>query len=265
MRAAGVDWSGFLPDLIVGVVTGLIVGLAIYIFERSRRNAEAYSLTLAGWLMVAPRIERIVWQPVTTDTSNYMELGPVVGRVQDMADGYPLEHWQQTLKRSDLQALLDLLSEYDTLHVTAELAERMLETACYLRGIDSEIGQMVEIVARTQTFAKSDDDVFRAFAGPNEYLRKFIPMALALREHPPLAKAEGELLEVRSRTNARQIAFVNEIRLARSEAFSVEVHRDAERQLRRDYWHHPARTYRRERANRMFRAQAAAEASGQAQ
>lgn len=248
-----VDWSSFLPDLIVGVITGVLVGLALYIFEKSRHRAETRAQTLAGWSMVAPRIERIVWQPLLNDTTSYAELGPVLTRARDIADGYPLEYWQQALKRDDLARLLDLLSEYDSLQIVAEKVEGLLESAGYSKGIDAEIGSMVCIVARAQTYADTDEQILAMFAPPNDFMLKFVPLALSLRDHAGYARAEQDYMGARIRTGEAQTKFLNALRLARSVEFNDNADHDERRKLRRAYLRHPFKTRKRVRYNRSGR------------
>lgn len=251
--APPIDWSSFLPDILVAVLTGLLVGLALYIFEWSRRRAETRTQTLSGWLMVAPRLERIIWRPIPRNTASYIDLGSTIQRVRDISDGYPLELWQQTLDRDDLRALFELLSDYDALEASSEMAEGQLQSALYLKGITSDIGGMVGIMARAQTFARDDEELLAQFDGPNEFMRKFIPLALSLREHPAYEKAEQSLMGVHIRVADASVKFISAVRLARAEAFQLEADRDHARMVRRDFLRHPIKTVKRERHNRRMR------------
>jgi hypothetical protein len=247
------DWSSFVPDLIVGVVTGALVGLALYLFEHSRRRADEHAQALHGWSLVAPRIERISYQPLSVDTSNYAGFGSSVQRIRDIADGYPLELWQRVLGREDIGALLDLLAELDALEVAAEKAEGMLATAAYFRGLDSEVGGIACIVARAQSYGHNDQQMAAMMAPPNDFMLKFVDVAKSFREHPGFAKSEARYLESRGPTNDALVAYANAVRMARAEAFQVEVERGERHQLARDLISEPIKTIRRVARNRRAR------------
>lgn len=88
------NWSTFIPDLIVGVVTGAVVGLAFYVYEsksaetRRRDEARAVSRRIVQPLLLVlqrPDFER-EYQRITPLPRKFV-------RAIDVIEGSDLDHW----------------------------------------------------------------------------------------------------------------------------------------------------------------------------
>lgn len=51
------DWSQFVPDLVSSAVIGLLVGLALYFWQKRSERRQAETLALASWAVVRSRVK----------------------------------------------------------------------------------------------------------------------------------------------------------------------------------------------------------------
>lgn len=89
-----INWSSFIPDLIVGVVTGAVVGLALYIYEsktserRRREEARAVSRRIVQPMLLV--LQRPDFE------HEYQRLTPLprkLVRAIGLIEGSDLDHW----------------------------------------------------------------------------------------------------------------------------------------------------------------------------
>jgi hypothetical protein len=91
------DWSTFVPDLVVGAVTGGLVGLALYIFERrtatASRKAEARAVSRR---LVHPLLIVLQRPRLLEDYTSIVPLPSKPRRALEMLEAADVDLWHET-------------------------------------------------------------------------------------------------------------------------------------------------------------------------
>ncbi|MER6975138.1 hypothetical protein ABT304_29030 [Nocardioides sp. NPDC000445] len=118
------NWSSFVPDLIVGAVTGSLVALALYIFERraatERRKAEARAVSRR---LVHPLLMVLQRPRLLEDYTSIVPIPKKSKRALELIENADLDLWHE-IAASDLtanlwrfrSALWDLETDAENLH-----------------------------------------------------------------------------------------------------------------------------------------------------
>lgn len=113
------DWTQFVPDLIVGVITGLIVGLFILLVQRTAESRSLRRQCESQFLMFAERAASFLWQSdiVNIRDARAEPTGPAA--VLQAARTEPVWFWHRYVKAyvrqvHDLDSFLDQCREFET-------------------------------------------------------------------------------------------------------------------------------------------------------
>lgn len=129
-----IDWSSFIPDLIVGIATGLAVGL---ILARSQQNVERERQSRnsrASWLALRPKLDATpapigdMGLDFRHDTlSDYLDrVKPLYKRLEK----YPLQQWREDTGDDEIDSLITILETYPPLTVDARTLDHVISYAC---------------------------------------------------------------------------------------------------------------------------------------
>lgn len=148
---SAIDWSQWLPDFTVAIITGLFVSFAVLlaqaVSDRRRRRFEAEK----EWAIARRAIQRAMSRDWTWVINRYADFGSRVRALEKIAKTTPLTAWLGLVQDPALQGTLDLLSAIDTAKATAEKyrlktrtaiaedADRMIPEEAYIRAFGARI------------------------------------------------------------------------------------------------------------------------------
>lgn len=141
-----INWDTFVPDLIVGLFTGLVVGVILaYVQSRAARKRERREIELR-WEALRPRVaaqlldpwDRRVMGPTLEEFANRTDT------LRELVKDVPLGSWAEVLNSDELRNLHELVKATTELHGAAPRFDGFLLVAIadYLRSpLDSDLDE----------------------------------------------------------------------------------------------------------------------------
>lgn len=194
-------WDTFVPDLIVGLFTGLVVGLILaWTQSRAARKRERREIELR-WEALRPRVGALLLEPWDRRV-----MGPTVeefanrtNALRELVEDFPLGSWAEVLDSDELRNLHELSKAATELHGAAPKFDGFLlmDIASFLAHpqgyegpefpFDFEVAKLVRPIAV--------DVLFRGTLPPvieNYYrdIRYESPVVRRMVEHPPVTYTE---------------------------------------------------------------------------
>jgi hypothetical protein len=123
------NWESFIPDLAVGVVTGSVVGFALWLLQRGAEKRAAKREAKAQWEMLR---RRIAAKFIGLDSRGLVrDLGawlPIYLTAVREVENYPLEIWAETLDLSVIRRLHEFAQKTYDLETRTPLLEAEIST-----------------------------------------------------------------------------------------------------------------------------------------
>lgn len=125
------DWSQFLPDALVALLTGATVGLVVLAFQRGIESRAEERAQALQWSAVRELLARAT--AGTQDITFLFASAKVVGfdheRIVEVTDGVPVQAWRDTLADDTLQYLVIYLDSLSAAQKSANLLDAALNSA----------------------------------------------------------------------------------------------------------------------------------------
>ncbi|GAB2541797.1 hypothetical protein [Brachybacterium huguangmaarense] len=122
------DWSSFWPDMVIGCLTGLIIGLALWLLElwtsqrHSARTARRVSLRIVQPLLL------ILQRPSLGQSFNDLGELPRKHRLAlEVIEGSDLDDWHEERATELTEALRDYRTRLRTFHADADDLEQAVD------------------------------------------------------------------------------------------------------------------------------------------
>jgi hypothetical protein len=127
--AYAVNWDSFGPDLLVGLATGLVVGIVLFFAERiaeTRRNRDA---AIFAWESLKPKLRSAAGIPWRRDQDT-LTMPAALVKLDEIASREPLALWQSHFKQPEpaIEILSAMQRTRYSLEWLAEAIEAALET-----------------------------------------------------------------------------------------------------------------------------------------
>lgn len=196
-----IDWDSFLPDLIVGVVTGLVVGVILaWTQSRAARKRERREIELR-WEALRPRVGALLLDPWDRRVmgTTLAEFASRTAALREMVEDVPLGSWADVLHSDELRSLHEFSKAATELHGAARKFDHFLLTAIagYLvgpeRSISSEWDSAFEAANLVQPFAMQALFASPAFPwGVDQFreIRYNSPIVESMVKNPPATYTE---------------------------------------------------------------------------
>lgn len=120
------SWSGFIPDLIVGLATGVAVGLVLVAFERRLVDQRKQSDD-GRWAARLERIEVALTSPIPFTSKSFRPDGDIVEHIERLCEDIASIHPKVAADLPELMFLSPLLEKLDALRLVADRLERAME------------------------------------------------------------------------------------------------------------------------------------------
>ena len=104
-----VNWSSFLPDVLVGVITGAIIGFALDLVARRRFSREEARDSRVSWDRLRVSLRDSFARPIGGSVSEWMNVADGK-RILDGVKAYPIHEWARNTGDPILHALARLES-----------------------------------------------------------------------------------------------------------------------------------------------------------
>jgi len=193
-----INWDSFIPDLIVGVFTGLVVGLILaWSQARAAEKRERREVELR-WEALRPRVAARLLEPWDRRHigPSLMHFASRTDALRDLIADVPLASWAEVLNNSELRSLHEFYKAATDLHGAAPKFDYFLRDAIVRRLINPA-------TATTGEWRQADKDAeplvpeaLRALFAPSERAWRADPtqphnaVIAEIIENPPPAYAD---------------------------------------------------------------------------
>lgn len=241
------DWGGFVPDLIVGLATGVVVGLVLVGFERRLIDLRRKSEDEQQWGERLERIHGALLEPLPFTEASYRPFGDIVERVERMSQGAQSIHPKVTVNFPELAMLGPLLEKLDALPIAADRLERatehMLRNPMFTKDEPHYVIDVVDVVPETVRsvvrFVNSEDPHAELISGP-EWLQN---LDLRMAMHADFREASVHYRSLLIQIEAFRSAFIDYRNARRAEVMrknwesvrSARYRHPSNRQVHREY------------------------------
>ncbi|KAA9131165.1 hypothetical protein [Microbacterium caowuchunii] len=196
-----INWDSFVPDLIVGLFTGLLVGLILaWTQSRAARKRERREIELR-WEALRPRVGAQLLDPWDRRVMGptLEEFASRTDALRELVEDVPLGSWAEVLDSEELRNLHELAKAATELHGAAPRFDGflMVDIATYLahpRGYggpeypsDFETAKLVRPYAVERLFASP---MLSGHGGFFRDIRYESPVVQAMVDHPPVTYQE---------------------------------------------------------------------------
>ena len=128
------DWSMFVPELIVGAATGLLVGGVLAVSQRNTSQAAERSAHQLTWLEMRPRVAAAISQAdfVPSRYSNGIEMNAFIRKLDPVLaqlDNQPIRLWSETLTYEELGLLASIKETKPRIETELLEAKNRIRTA----------------------------------------------------------------------------------------------------------------------------------------
>ena len=197
-----VNWDSFLPDLIVGLFTGLVVGgILAWTQARASKKRERREIELR-WEALRPRVGALLLDPWDRRVV-WSTLGEFAGRtdaLRELIEDFPLGSWAEVLDSDELRSLHELSKAASELHGAAPRFDGFLlhSITGYLMR-DTHTAELkdwqaarraAELVQPFATRALFTHPSNAGHPGPRTDIRRDSPVVQAMLDRPPVTYKE---------------------------------------------------------------------------
>ncbi len=184
------SWDSFGPDLIVGVVTGLIVGVVLLFAQsraeasRDRRNSQF------AWESFKPKISAAAHRTWDMDMDKMLPIPEALSTLDELVSPEPLALWASHLKRRDEALELAMLfpnqrASFDSRAKDIEASLGML--AAKYTDTESE-ETIVGRIIRARIYRFPDSEALQTVTGLDQFnLMRVTAIADAMEAEPRMA------------------------------------------------------------------------------
>lgn len=109
----GFDWSQWVPDATVAVLTGLLVSIAVILGQRVLDGRRSKMRASADWAIARRAIQRAMARDWSWMINQYDDFGARAAALDVVADKYPLRSWLDPVSDSAIQETLDVMTTLD--------------------------------------------------------------------------------------------------------------------------------------------------------
>ena len=200
--STGVNWSTFVPDLIVGIATGLFVGVVLLFAQGRAQKAKSRADSKFAWESFKPRLSGAVYRSWVMDLDNLLPIPAALVAVDDLAAPAPLALWNRHFKKPDEAIELVVLlarqrASFESSATDVESSIGMLAAEYISEGPDELI---VERVIRARAYGFPDTEVHGTVTGlfARANIARLTSMADALAADPRMAASIERYMAVAS-------------------------------------------------------------------
>ncbi|QJU54532.1 hypothetical protein SCB71_15500 [Herbiconiux sp. KACC 21604] len=133
ISAASTPWDSFVPDLIVGVMTGTVVGLFLLLAQNIVESRKQRFAAEIGWEGLKPKIRSAVHRSWSTNLDDLLPPPVALSAVHEAIEGQPLHAWSKAMKKPD--PMIDMVHAFMRVRSTYENEATGLEAAMELHGL----------------------------------------------------------------------------------------------------------------------------------
>lgn len=241
------EWGGFVPDLIVGLATGVAVGLVLVGFERRLVDVRRKSDDEQRWGERFERIHGALLEPLPFTSASYRPFGDIVERIERTSEGAQSIHPKVAANFPELAMLGPLLEKLDALPIAADRLERATENMLssmmftdgepsYMLDVENVVPETVRSVVR---LVHPEDPQAELISGP-EWLRN---LDLRMEMHIEFREAAVHYRSLLVQIEAFRSAFIDYRNARRAEVMrknwasvrSARYRHPSNRQVQREY------------------------------
>lgn len=92
------DWQTFVPDALVALLTGVVVGIVLLLVQGRNRRRDAQAQTQREWGIVRARVRGVIqYRETIADPRDLRRMGSAVEELLAIGHAYPLRDWQRTV------------------------------------------------------------------------------------------------------------------------------------------------------------------------
>jgi hypothetical protein len=193
------NWDSFIPDILVGLFTGLVVGAALLIAQAIAQSRKYKADSKFAWESLKPNLSAAAHQSWSMDSDSLLPAPAALTSLHEIASREPLALWQSHLKEPD--PALDLVMNLNRLRAAFESSAARVEAAlgvALLRfnGTAFDVDALGRLV-RARAYGTSDAEALDTISrmrnpGPAEY----VDVSRTLAAEPRLEAALAQFREV---------------------------------------------------------------------
>jgi len=162
-----IDWTTFLPDLLVGMCTGLVVGAALLLAQWLADSRRERAASAFAWESLKPKVAGSAHRSWRQGLDGFLPLPAPLVAIHSAASELPLGLWKSHLKRPD--SALDALQVLLRLHPSFESAAQEADDALEIAGIHvaERTGVptiVIDRIVRSRTYGMPDSNAYLTVA-----------------------------------------------------------------------------------------------------
>ena len=144
---SGVEWNQFIPDTLVALITGAVVGVALLVVQRLTDSRRLLLTSAVEWEDLKDRLRRAADGQVVINLGSSAEFGRTIDRLEELSANQPLERWARQLEDPAIRSYLALLDATDRARESGHYFDLILrqETRTIASG-DNEL--LIEMYSR---------------------------------------------------------------------------------------------------------------------
>ncbi|TFC11086.1 hypothetical protein [Cryobacterium sp. MDB2-33-2] len=129
--ATTVDWSSFVPDLIVGLLTGVVVGAVLWWWTILAQRRNAQEITVRDWAILKAKLSSGLRRPHSQGCEDFAALGPAADRLYELVSERPLRLWYSITPVPGIAEAVAFQDAYEAASATGHTLENNLLSAIH--------------------------------------------------------------------------------------------------------------------------------------
>lgn len=196
------NFDTFVPDLLVGLATGLIVGVVLLIAQSRAQTSKDRGNSQFAWESLKPKLSAAAHRTWVMSLDSMLPVPVALTALDDLVKSEPLSLWKSHLKKPDPALELVMLlgrqrATFESSATDIESSLGMLAAQYVDEGKDETVvGRLI----RSRAYGFPDSEVHGTVSGPfaQANIARLTSMADAMAADPRMAESIARYKEVAS-------------------------------------------------------------------
>jgi len=165
------NWETFTPDLIVGITTGVVVGLILFFAQRISQNRDDRLRSQFAWNSIKPKLSGAAHRQWQMDYHDLLPIPAALSLLNEIIADQPIALWRSHIKAEEkgLDGLIAIPRIRDLFQSAAEEVESALDFVGIQIADRARLPlDVLKMVVRSRAYGFEDSEVFLTVTRINE-------------------------------------------------------------------------------------------------